>query len=165
MFGLVIGMSAAVGAGALPGTPAPAAASTPVWTTSPATGGSYATRQQRRAQAAVRFARKQIGDRYRWGGNGPSVWDCSGLIVGSWRKGGVRLPRTTQAIYRKVRKKVSYKRLRPGDVLFFYSGRGHAGIYVGKGSMIHAPSSGKRVRTVKLRGYYKRNFHGAVRPG
>ncbi|GAA1560051.1 hypothetical protein GCM10009678_48750 [Actinomadura kijaniata] len=113
----------------------------------------------------MRFAHRQIGDRYRWGGNGPNAWDCSGLATGAWRKAGVKLPRTTTQIYRKVRTKVSRKNLRPGDLVFFYSGRSHMGIYVGKGRFIHAPSSGKRVKKVKLSGYYKRNFNGAVRPG
>lgn len=126
---------------------------------------SRSARQKRRAAVAVRFAHQQIGDRYRWGGNGPSSWDCSGLATGAWRKAGVKLPRVTHAIYRKVRTKVPRSRLKPGDLVFFYSGRSHMGIYTGGGYFIHAPSSGKRVKKVKLSGYYKRNFNGAVRPG
>lgn len=122
-------------------------------------------RQRKQAAAAVRFARKQIGDRYRYGGTGPNSWDCSGLAGGAWRKAGVPLPRTTYAIFAAVRTKVSVRKLKPGDLLFFYSGRSHVGIYVGKGYMIHAPSSGRRVQKVKLRGYYTRNLNGAVRPG
>jgi murein DD-endopeptidase len=60
---------------------------------------------------------------------------------------------------------VSWKTLRKGDLIFFYSGRSHMGIYVGNGYMIHAPSSGKKVQKVRLAGYYKRNYNGAVRPG
>ncbi|MEU5876516.1 C40 family peptidase [Spirillospora sp. NPDC047279] len=122
-------------------------------------------RQKKRAAYAVKYAHKQIGDRYRYGGTGPGSWDCSGLAGGSWRKAGVKLPRTTQQIYRAVKWKVSWKKARKGDLLFFYGGKSHMGIYVGKGYMIHAPSSGKRVKKVKLKGYYKRNFSGAVRPG
>ncbi|MFI0449154.1 C40 family peptidase [Actinomadura sp. 6N118] len=133
--------------------------------------GTYATaesrkaRQKRRAAAAVAYAYKQIGDRYRYGGTGPHSWDCSGLAGGAWRKAGVKLPRTTYAIYRAVKHKVSWKGAAKGDLLFFYSGKSHMGIYVGKGYMIHAPSSGKRVKKVRLAGYYKRHFSGAVRPG
>ncbi|MBT2208120.1 glycoside hydrolase [Actinomadura sp. NEAU-AAG5] len=126
---------------------------------------SRKARQKKRADYAVKYAYKQIGDRYRYGGTGPGSWDCSGLAGGSWRKAGVKLPRTTQQIYRAVKYKVSWKGAVKGDLLFFYGGRSHMGIYVGKGYMIHAPSSGKRVKKVKLNGYYKRNFHGAVRPG
>lgn len=122
-------------------------------------------RQRKKAAYAVRYAYKQIGDRYRYGGTGPNEWDCSGFAGGSWRKAGVNLSRTTNSIYSQVRTKVSYRNLKPGDLVFFYSGISHMGIYVGKGYMIHAPSSGKRVSKVKLSGYYSRNFHGAVRPG
>lgn len=122
--------------------------------------------QKTRAARAVRYAYQQVGDPYRYGGTGPRFWDCSGLAGGAWRKaGGVKLPRTTTQIYRSVRKKVSYKNLKAGDLVFFYSGKSHMGIYVGKGAMIHSPSSGKKVHRVRLKGYYSRVFTGAVRPG
>ncbi|WP_116022245.1 C40 family peptidase [Thermomonospora umbrina] len=124
-----------------------------------------AQKQRRRASTAVKYAYKQIGDPYRYGATGPGSWDCSGLAGGSWRKAGVKLPRTTYAIYGAVKHKVRYSKLKPGDLLFFYGGRSHMGIYVGKGYMIHAPSSGKRVQKVKLSSYYKGQFNGAVRPG
>jgi cell wall-associated NlpC family hydrolase len=123
-----------------------------------------ASGQQRRAAAAVRYAKAQLGDRYRYGGNGPNAWDCSGLVKASWRKAGVTLPRVTHAQHRAVKNKVSWSHLRPGDLVFFYN-KGHVGIYSGKGSMIHAPSSGRRVQKVKLGSYYHRQFSGAVRPG
>ncbi|MFC9973829.1 C40 family peptidase [Spirillospora sp. NPDC127200] len=159
----------AVGAAALPAAPAgaatPAAAGTAATSTNVIIKESRSARQKRRAAAAVSYAYKQIGDPYRYGGNGPGSWDCSGLAGGSWRKAGVKLPRTTRQIYRAVGHKVSWKGAVKGDLLFFYSGKSHMGIYVGRGHMIHAPSSGKRVSKVKLSGYYKRHFSGAVRPG
>ncbi|HEU5160679.1 MAG TPA: C40 family peptidase [Streptosporangiaceae bacterium] len=148
---------------------APARAATPpdkvmTSTVAPAAASTTTSRQQRRAATAVRYAKAQIGDRYRYGGNGPNVWDCSGLVRASWRKAGVKLPRVTTAQYRAVGKKVSWSRLRSGDLVFFYN-KGHVGIYVGKGYMVHAPSSGKRVKKVKLGSYYRGVFAGAVRPG
>lgn len=122
-------------------------------------------RQKQRADKAVAYAYKQIGDPYRYGATGPGSWDCSGLAGGAWRKAGVKLPRTTQQIYKAVGHKVSWKGAVKGDLLFFYSGKSHMGVYAGKGYMIHAPSSGKRVKKIKLNGYYKRNFTGGVRPG
>jgi cell wall-associated NlpC family hydrolase len=123
------------------------------------------SKQKQRAAKAVAYAYKQIGDPYRYGATGPGSWDCSGLAGGSWRKAGVKLPRTTTQIYKKVKKKVSWKGAVKGDLLFFYSGKGHMGIYVGNGYMIHAPSSGKKVKKIKLTKYYKSNFSGGVRPG
>lgn len=126
---------------------------------------SRAAKQKKRAAKAVKYASKQIGDPYRYGGTGPGSWDCSGLAGGAWRKAGVKLPRTSQQIYRSVKKKVSWKGAVKGDLLFFYSGRTHVGVYAGHGYMIHAPSSGKKVKKIKLNSYYKRNFSGGVRPG
>ncbi|GIH23035.1 hypothetical protein Aph01nite_13450 [Acrocarpospora phusangensis] len=123
-----------------------------------------AARQRSKAQRAVAVAKAQIGDPYRWGATGPGSFDCSGLVVYAWRKAGVKLPRTTYSQRRAVKKKVSWRNLRPGD-LIFTSGGGHVGIYVGKGRMVHSPHSGARVRIDKLNTYRKRTFVGAVRPG
>ncbi|MGJ6961493.1 C40 family peptidase [Streptosporangium sp. G11] len=125
---------------------------------------SKAALQKVRAGKAVSAAKKQIGDPYRWGASGPGAFDCSGLVRYAWRKAGVSLPRITHSQYRSIRKKVSWSKLLPGDLLFF-SGKGHVGMYVGKGRMVHSPSSGKTVRVVRLAGYYRSSFAGAVRPG
>ncbi|MGW4423021.1 C40 family peptidase [Streptosporangium sp. NPDC004631] len=128
------------------------------------TAMNRAARQRTKARKAVSVAKRQIGDPYRWGATGPGAFDCSGLVQYAWRKAGVSLPRVTYSQYRVVRKKVSWSRLHPGDLLFFY-GKGHVGMYVGHGRMVHSPSSGKTVRIVRLRGYYRSSFAGAVRPG
>ncbi|MBB2911882.1 cell wall-associated NlpC family hydrolase [Streptosporangium becharense] len=125
---------------------------------------SKAALQKIRAGKAVSVAKKQIGDPYRWGATGPGAFDCSGLVKYAWGKAGVTLPRITHSQYRAIRKKVSWSNLRPGDLLFF-SGKGHVGMYVGKGRMVHSPSSGKTVRIVKLKGHYRSSFAGAARPG
>jgi cell wall-associated NlpC family hydrolase len=120
--------------------------------------------QRLRAARAVAVAKQHIGDRYRYGATGPHAFDCSGLVQFAWRKAGVKLPRTTWSQRRGVKRKISWRDLRPGD-LIFTSGGGHVGMYVGHGKMIHAPHSGTRVRIDKLDIYRKRTFVGAVRPG
>ncbi|MEO3812357.1 C40 family peptidase [Sphaerisporangium sp. B11E5] len=125
---------------------------------------SKAARQRIKAAKAVSVAKKQVGDPYRWGASGPNAFDCSGLVMYSWRKAGVKLPRITGSQYRAVKKKVSWKNLKPGDLMFF-SGLGHVGMYVGHGKMIHSPRSGTRVQINKLTKYRKASFVGAVRPG
>ncbi|RBQ20243.1 glycoside hydrolase [Spongiactinospora rosea] len=125
---------------------------------------SKAAAQRIKAAKAVSVARKQVGDPYRWGGSGPGAFDCSGLVQFSWKKAGVRLPRVTYSQYARIKKKVSFKNLRPGDLMFF-RGKGHVGMYVGDGKMVHSPSSGKTVRVEKLSGWRKASFSGAVRPG
>ena len=123
-----------------------------------------AARQRARAGKAVAVAKKQIGDPYRYGAAGPGAFDCSGLVQYAWRKAGVKLPRVASSQFARVRKKVSWRNLQPGDLMFF-NGLGHVGMYVGKGKMIHSPRTGERVRIDKLSRWRKASFVGAVRPG
>jgi cell wall-associated NlpC family hydrolase len=109
---------------------------------------------------ALAFAKKQLGDSYRYGATGPNSWDCSGLTGGAWKAAGVKLPRTSQAQYR-VGKKISKSALKPGDLVFFYSGISHVGIYAGGGKIIHASRPGKPVQYIKM-SYMP--FMGARRP-
>ncbi|MGI5270673.1 C40 family peptidase [Nonomuraea sp. CA-218870] len=125
---------------------------------------SKSARQQVKAHKAVAVAKKQIGDPYRYGATGPHAFDCSGLVQFAWKKAGVSIPRVTNSQFARIKKKVSYKNLRPGDLMFF-RGLGHVGMYVGKGKMVHSPSTGKTVRIEKLSGWRKSSFAGAVRPG
>ncbi|SEG84804.1 Cell wall-associated hydrolase, NlpC family [Nonomuraea solani] len=123
-----------------------------------------AARQQTKARKAVAVAKNQIGDPYRYGGTGPGSFDCSGLVQFAWKKAGVKLPRVTNSQFARIRNKVSWRNLKPGDLMFF-SGLGHVGMYVGKGKMIHSPRTGERVRIDKLGGWRRSSFVGAVRPG
>ncbi|MEV0615955.1 C40 family peptidase [Nonomuraea sp. NPDC050404] len=121
-------------------------------------------RQQAKALRAVAAAKNQIGDPYRYGGTGPGSFDCSGLVQFAWKKAGVKLPRVASSQFARVRNKIAWRNLKPGDLMFF-SGLGHVGMYVGKGKMIHSPRTGERVRIDKLGGWRKSSFVGAVRPG
>lgn len=109
---------------------------------------------------ALAFAKKQLGDSYRFGGSGPSHWDCSGLTAGAWKKAGVKLPHSAAAQYHRG-KKVSKSNLKVGDLVFFYSGPSHVGIYAGHGKIIHAPRPGSKVSYIKM-SYMP--FKGARRP-
>jgi cell wall-associated NlpC family hydrolase len=110
---------------------------------------------------ALAFAKKQLGDSYRYGATGPNSWDCSGLTGGAWKAAGVKLPRTSQAQYR-FGKKVAKSDLKPGDLVFFYSGISHVGIYAGGGKIIHASRPGQPVQYIKM-SYMP--YQGARRPG
>ncbi len=112
-------------------------------------------------------AKEMVGVRYRYGGSSPSSgFDCSGLIYYSYKRIGLRSPRTTRDLLNRTRP-VSRSELRTGDILFFkLDGKkvSHAAIYLGNGRMVHAPSSGKRVSYASLRSRYWRNrFIGAGR--
>ncbi|MBA2742000.1 MAG: C40 family peptidase [Actinobacteria bacterium] len=60
-------------------------------------------------------------------------------------------------------RRVARGRLRAGDVLVF-SGLGHVGLYIGRGRMVHAPYSGRRVEIVTLsRSHYRSRLAGVRR--
>nr|WSW44135.1 NlpC/P60 family protein [Streptomyces sp. NBC_01001] len=102
-----------------------------------------------RAAHAVAFAYGAIGKPYVWGATGPGSFDCSGLTQAAWRSAGVSLPRTT---YTQINagQRVSRDQLAPGDLVFFYSGVTHVGLYIGNGQMIHAPRPGSTVRVAPI---------------
>ncbi|MHC5703426.1 C40 family peptidase [Streptomyces tirandamycinicus] len=102
-----------------------------------------------RAAQAVAYAYGALGKPYVWGATGPSAFDCSGLTQAAWRSAGVALPRTT---YTQINagQRVSRSQLAPGDLVFFYSGVSHVGLYIGGGRMIHAPRPGAPVRIAPI---------------
>ncbi|MFF2788692.1 NlpC/P60 family protein [Streptomyces sp. NPDC058049] len=113
-----------------------------------------------RAARAVAFAYGAIGKPYVWGATGPGSFDCSGLTQAAWRSAGVSLPRTTYTQINAGRR-VSRDQLAPGDLVFFYSGVTHVGLYVGNGQMVHAPRPGS---TVRLAPVDSMPWAGASRP-
>ncbi|QDQ13243.1 C40 family peptidase [Streptomyces spectabilis] len=102
-----------------------------------------------RAAQAVAYARKALGSPYVWGATGPNAFDCSGLTQAAYRAAGVSLPRTTYAQIDAGRR-VGRSELQPGDLVFFYSGISHVGLYVGGGQMIHAPNPSAPVRLAPI---------------
>ena len=101
----------------------------------------------------VRAARKQLGVRYVLGGTTPRAFDCSGFVRYVFNEYGIPMPRTARE-QAAVGIKPMPDDLQPGDLLFFYGGQGaqHIAIYVGRDTIIHASSTGKRVRYDVLSG-------------
>ncbi|MGP9021246.1 NlpC/P60 family protein [Streptomyces sp. BR1] len=98
-----------------------------------------------RAAAAVLAARQALGRPYIWGANGPSGFDCSGLMQWSYAQAGVGLPRTSQA-QRYAGTQVPLSEARPGDLVVYRHDASHVAMYVGNGQVIHAPYPGAPVR-------------------
>ncbi|MBP2404642.1 putative endopeptidase precursor [Streptomyces netropsis] len=121
-------------------------------------GGAQAPTE--RAARAVAFAYSALGKPYVWGATGPSGFDCSGLTQAAWRSAGVSLPRTTYTQINAGRR-IGRSQLAPGDLVFFYSGVSHVGLYIGGGKMIHAPHPGAPVRIAPVD---QMPFAGAARP-
>lgn len=96
-------------------------------------------------EMALQFALGQMGKPYEYGGNGPYAYDCSGLTQQAWRSAGVWIPRTSQGqAYSGA--EVPLSRIRPGDLVIFYSDASHVGIYAGEGMVVVAPHSGAYIR-------------------
>jgi cell wall-associated NlpC family hydrolase len=114
-----------------------------------------------RAAVAVAFAKAQLGKPYVWGATGPGSYDCSGLVQAAWAAAGVALPRTT---YEQINAgmRIPISDLQPGDLVFYYSGASHVGMYVGGGEIIHAPHPGASVEYAPVG---EMPIVGAVRPG
>lgn len=98
-----------------------------------------------RAAAAVLAARSAVGKPYVWGATGPTAFDCSGLMVWSYRQAGISLPRTSAA-QRHAGRQVPLSQAQPGDLVTYRGDASHVAIYAGNGQVIHAPYPGARVR-------------------
>ena len=87
------------------------------------------------------------GKPYRWGGNTPKGWDCSGFV--QWAINylyGKKIGRTAGAQARggKYVNKNKMSTWKPGDVLIYKRNGGgvsHVGLYIGNGKMMHALNS------------------------
>lgn len=104
----------------------------------------------------LRIAQSHIGTPYRYGGDSPQGFDCSGLVQYSHKNAGIAIPRTAHDQY-KAATPVRMAELQPGDVIFFrqnFRRVSHVGIYAGQGKFIHAPNSGKRVKLTALTNPY-----------
>ena len=114
-----------------------------------------------RAGVALKYALKQIGDRYVFGADGLTTWDCSGLTMRAFQASGVSLPHSSAAQFR-YGKLISRSNLKAGDLVFFGSPISHVGIYLGGGKMVHAPRSGSRVKVATM-DMGRKKFRGGKR--
>lgn len=108
------------------------------------------------ALAAMSFALHQIGKPYKYGGVGPSSYDCSGLAMTSYAHAALTIPRVAAAQYLAGGTKVSLDQAVQGDLLFYASDLTkpatvfHVVMYVGNGNVISAPETGETVKVQPL---------------
>jgi peptidoglycan DL-endopeptidase CwlO len=93
--------------------------------------------------AVVGIAQRYLGVPYVYGGASPSGFDCSGLTMYCYAQVGIGLAHGA-TLQQRASTPVPISALQPGDLVFFGSASFsyHVGIYVGGGSMIHAPHTG-----------------------
>ncbi|MFC5156126.1 C40 family peptidase [Streptomyces amakusaensis] len=109
---------------------------------------------------AVKFASAQLGKPYGWGDEGPGSYDCSGLTSQAWASAGRTIPRTSQQQWRQL-PRVTVEDMRPGDLIIYHADASHVGMYIGDGSIVHAPRPG---RNVSVAGAGSMKILGVVRP-
>lgn len=107
-----------------------------------------------------------LGAPYEWGGNGPTTFDCSGLVRFIHDQLGIFVPRTAAEQF-SAATPVDLRNLEPGDLLFFrIKGRqiSHVAIYTGEGRFVHAPQTGRPVELRMLDDeFYRPRLAGAGR--
>lgn len=116
-------------------------------------------------RAFLTAALSRVGLKYVWGGAGPLVFDCSGLVQWSMRQAGITMPRVAvdQA---QTGPRIPLSELEPGDLLFYHTDPtapdyiSHVAIYLGKGLMLQAPEPGEDVQIVPA--IFTGGFAGAV---
>ena len=117
-------------------------------------------------RAVLQLAQSRIGSPYKYGGTGPDVFDCSGLVTYAHRQVGVAVPRTAAEQFAAATP-VNSSDLRPGDLVFFRldsRGVSHVGIYAGDNRFVHAPQRGGNVRMASLDDeWYRSRYAGAGR--
>lgn len=100
---------------------------------------------------AAQVALAQVGVPYRYGGQSPSGFDCSGLVHFAYLAAGLSVPRTTKQLW-SAAETIGRDELQAGDLLFFrIDGKmSHVGLYLGQRRFVHAPQSGRTVAVASL---------------
>lgn len=111
------------------------------------TGGNIASVAPSTGAAIVDAARSKIGSPYVWGATGPNSFDCSGLTSWAYSQVGKSIPRTSQE---QAAQGTPVSTPALGDIVSFYSGATHVGIFSGNGNVIHAPQSGDVVKEASM---------------
>jgi cell wall-associated NlpC family hydrolase len=129
--------------------------------------GVKAVSQQQpvKGEAVVASALKFKGTPYKFGGDSPKAFDCSGFVWYVFKQQGITLPRTADRQF-ETGKALLVKELKPGDVVFFTTyekGASHCGIYVGEGKFVHASSSHGVSVAALNDSYWKPRYLGARR--
>ena len=131
--------------------------------------GLFQSKADEMREIVVETALDQVGEDYKYGGDDPDEgFDCSGLVVYSYREAGLKLPRSAAA-QRKAGRAIKFSEARPGDLLFYRfndrkPGDLHVVIYLGDGEGVHAPVRKGEVEVIEVTArHWRDRFVGATR--
>ena len=105
------------------------------------------------SSGALDFARTKLGGPYVWGGEGPTGYDCSGLVQASFASVGVSLPRTAREQC-QAGTPVDASQAQAGDIVCWGSPTYHVAIYDGNGGIVGAQDYTDGITAVPLYGAY-----------
>jgi lipoprotein Spr len=110
--------------------------------------------------------KQYLGIRYRFGGNTPAGFDCSGFVRFMFNKElDVNLPHSSREMA-TMGARVERSQLRPGDLVFFKNAQNrinHVGIFIGNDTFVHSSLSKGITRDSLNESYYSKRFATAVR--
>jgi len=103
--------------------------------------------------------------KYKYGGTDKNGFDCSGFTLTVYKNAfNIKLPRTTDAMS-TLGKKVSKRKLKPGDLVFFRPSRkyDHVGIFIENNTFIHSSTSRGVIKSNLNNPYWKKKYRFAKR--
>ena len=122
---------------------------------------------QTRIDSLLKFASSFLGAKYKYGGESPKGFDCSGFVRYVFKQFGIDLVHSSASQFSTLKQKVEKADLLPGDLVYFNtSGKriSHVGIYMGESKFIHAstPKGGVKISSM-AESYYSSRYKGARR--
>ncbi len=116
-----------------------------------ANGGTASDTTVSKGERVVNYAKRFLGNPYRWGGTSLTRGaDCSGYVMSVYRHFGKSLPHSSYAQRRVGRRVSSLSKAKPGDIICY---SGHVAIYMGNNRVIHASNRKDGIKITKGAAY------------
>ena len=116
-----------------------------------ANGATASATTMSKGQSVVNYAKRFLGNPYRWGGTSLTHGaDCSGFVMSVYRHFGKSLPHSSYAQRRVGRRVGSLSKAKPGDIICY---SGHVAIYMGNNKVVHASNPRDGIKITKGAAY------------